>query len=109
MQPELNKNIPGHPDWVGSFYDILSEYGEWNEEQYQKLLTVLHETAKNNKGQINIDKELTKTILTLQAKVLNLISSHFDNNDVFKISNLNTDEILDKKEEFELAVLSIAS
>jgi len=109
MQDEIVRNIPGHPDWVGSFYERLSEYGEWNENKYQNLLAILIELAENNKGQQNIDRELIKTLLILLIKVLNLISSHFDSNDVFKISNLSTDEILNKKEKFEIAVISIAS
>jgi len=109
MHPELNKNIPGNPDWIGSFYETLTEYGEWDSEKYQILLNALKELSENNKEQKTIDRELTKTLLILQAKVLNLISSHFDENDIYKISNLNTDEILDKKEEFELTVLSIVS
>ena len=109
MHTELTRNVPGNPDWIGSFYETLSEHGVWSENEYRILIRELKSLADKNKDEKLIEKTLPKLLLILQAKVLNLISSHFDRNDVYEISNLNMDEVLDKKEEFVLAVQSVVS
>ncbi|GAB1270012.1 hypothetical protein NBRC116493_32650 [Aurantivibrio infirmus] len=106
MYQELERNIPGHPKWKGSFYERLVEYREWDVDSFWSLHLELLQIAKNNKESDMVDRNLAYKLLTIQQKVLNLVTSHFVKNDIFKIRNLSTDQIYDFKERFEMAIIS---
>jgi hypothetical protein len=37
MYSELVRNIPGNSNWEGSFYERLTEYGEWDSKSFWVL------------------------------------------------------------------------
>lgn len=98
---ELKRNLPGNLGWEGSFYEQLTENGEWNNAAFNKLLQSLSELKKNKL----IETETVKDLLSLQGKVLNLVAAHFNQKDVYKITNLDTDAILDNAETLTQAII----
>ena len=72
MHTELTRNVPGNPDWIGSFYETLSEHGVWNENEYRVLIRELQSLADKNKdkndGHIVVSRLNTFAVL---AKVKN--------------------------------------
>jgi hypothetical protein len=48
-------------------------------------------------------------LLLLQQKVLTLICAHFAKNDVFEISNINTEQLYEFQERFQMAILGAIS
>ena len=109
MNSELNRNLPGNPNWVGSFYEKLTEYGEWDIDEFWKLHSEIIEISVNSKSQDKIDRALAANLVTLLIKVLNLIEAHFNIKDVFRIENLDDDSIFNYKERFVSAVNSVFS
>lgn len=99
---ELKRNLPDHPDWEGSFYGQLTEHGRWNNPAFDRLLQCLSELRIVDP----IRSETARDLLSLQAKVLNLVAAHFNQQDVFIIENLDTEEILDKSGELESAIMN---
>ncbi len=84
MPSELERNIPNHRDWEGSFYETLTEYGEWNVDAFWKLNLELISIAQGVNSESSVNRELSYMLLCLQQRVLNLISAHFNENDYFK-------------------------
>ena len=105
MPSELERNIPNHRDWEGSFYETLTEYGEWNADAFWKLHLELISIAQGVNAESPVNRELSYMLLYLQQRVLNLISAHFNENDCFKIKNLNNENLFEFKERFEIAIL----
>ncbi len=109
MHSELERNIPGNSSWEGSFYERLTEYGEWNINAFWKLHYDLVNIAKNQDTDLLLDRNLAYRLLYLQQRVLTLISSHFSKDIEWEISNINSDEIYEFKERFEMAILGAVS
>ncbi len=109
MHSELLRNIPGNPNWEGSFYERLTEYGEWDSKSFWILHLDLLNIAKQQISDRPIERELAYMLLLLQQKVLTLISAHFTKNDVFQIDNINTEQLYEFKERFEMAILGAIS
>ncbi len=109
MQSVLEKNMPGQSNWEGSFYERLIEYGEWDAKAFWELHLNLLNIANRQDPHLQVDRELAYMLLYIQQRILNLISAHFDNNDVFKISNLSSEQVYEFKERFEMAILSAIS
>ncbi|ABI39371.1 hypothetical protein Shewmr4_2300 [Shewanella sp. MR-4] len=103
---ELERNIPGHSNWEGSFFERLTEYGEWDHKAFWLLhreLVELAQLADENP----VDRNLAYMLLYLQQRVLNLVAAHFAENDVFKITNLKGEQLYEFKERFDMAVLGV--
>jgi len=109
MHSELLRNIPGNPNWEGSFYERLTEYGEWDSKSFWLLHLDLLNIANQQVSNQPVERELAHVLLMLQQKVLTLITAHFAKNDVFQISNINTEQLYEFKERFEVAVLGAIS
>ncbi len=107
MPSELERNIPGHRDWEGSFYENLTEYGEWNADAFWKLHLELTSIARGVDAESPVNRELSYMLLYLQQRVLNLISAHFNENDCFKINNLSNEKLFEFKERFEISILGV--
>ena len=105
MLSELERNIPNHCDWEGSFYETLTEHGEWNADAFWKLHLELISIAQGVNAESPVNRELSYMLLYLQQRVLDLISAHFNKNDYFKIKNLNNEKLFEFKERFEIAIL----
>jgi len=109
MHMELKRNLPTNNNWESSFYERLSEYGEWNYKAFWILHLELINIAKNINDSEIIERELATILITLQQKILNLIVAHFNKKDIFKISNLKEEELFDFIERFEMAILGALS
>lgn len=109
MVEYIYQNIPGNPHWIGSFYERLVEYGEWNVDEFWRLHLALIEAAKNSSKSEQINRALALAVVKIHLRVSGLISAHFDNNDVFKITNLSHEEIHQFKERLDLAVSGVFS
>lgn len=107
--PELARNIPGNAEWEGSFYERLTEYGEWNEAAFWKLHQELIEIAKSVNGEIYVSRHLMHMLVFIQERVLNLISAHLNVDDAFEISNLSVDSIYQFKERFQMAIIGVVT
>lgn len=103
---ELERNIPGHSNWEGSFFERLTEYGEWDHEAFWRLHQELVELAQRA-DKNPVDRDLAYMLLYLQQRVLNLVASHFAKNDVFKITNLKGEQLYEFKERFDMAILGV--
>ncbi len=109
MHSELVRNIPGNSNWEGSFYERLTEYGEWDSKSFWVLHLDLLNIAKQQVTNQPVERELAYMLLLLQQKVLTLISAHFAKNDVFKIVNINTEQLYEFQERFKMAILGAIS
>ena len=103
---ELERNIPGHSNWEGSFFERLTEYGEWDQEAFWYLHKELVELAQRA-DEHSVDRELAYMLLYLQQRVLNLVAAHFAKNDVFNITNLKGEQLYEFKERFDMAILGV--
>ena len=109
MPSELKRNIPGNPDWEGSFYERLTEYGEWDSTSFWILHLELLNIARQQDVNLPAERDLAYMLLFLQQRVLSLISAHFKKNDVFQICDINTEQLYAFKERFEMAILGAVS
>lgn len=109
MSQLIFKNLPGNPEWEGSFCEKLTEYGIWDADEFWKLHFDLVQVAKRDNYSESIDRELALAVVTLYSKITNLISSHYNKNDIFKISNLTPDELLAYKERFDHSIIGVFS
>mgnify|MGYP000707652100 CR=1 FL=1 len=109
MHSELERNIPGNSNWEGSFYERLTEFGDWDSKSFWVLHLELLSIAKQQQANLSVEKNLVYMLLYLQQKVLNLITAHFTKNDVFEISNIKTEQLYEYKERFEMAILGAIS
>lgn len=109
MHENLYRNLPGHPNWEGSFYEQLTEYGLWERDEFWKLHLDFISIALALNTSSSIDRHLALCVVTLNQKINNLIAAHFNRNDVFKITNINQEEILKFTERLEHAVISVFS
>ena len=103
---ELERNMPGHSNWEGSFFERLTEYGEWNRKSFWALHRELLELASlaNDKP---VERNLAYMLLYLQQRVLSLVAAHFATNDVFNISNLEGEQLYEFRERFDMAILGV--
>jgi len=106
MCSELKRNMPGQAMWEGSFYEALIENAIWNTEAFDQLHTELLDIAKAVKPNEPVNRELATMILFLQQRVSMLVAAHYNIDDVYKISNLSNDDLLDFKEQFDIAIAS---
>jgi len=109
MHSELERNIPGNSNWEGSFYERLTEYGEWDINAFWRLHFDLLNIAQNQDTALLVDRELAYRLLYLQQRVLTLISSHFSKDIEWEISNINSEQIYEFTERFEMAILGAIS
>lgn len=109
MHRELLRNLPGNPDWEGSFYERLTEYGVWEIPEFWRLHLDLINIATANACKSLIDRELALYVVTLHLKIQNLIVAHYNVNDIFKIKNLNQEHLYQFQERLEHAVASVFS
>jgi hypothetical protein len=109
MYPELKRNMPGNPQWEASFFERLTEFGEWNAESFWILHLELLSIAKAADTKAPVNRDLVYMLLYLQQRVLSLISAHFNENDIFEIANIEPDLLFQFEERFEIAVLSAIS
>jgi hypothetical protein len=109
MHSELERNIPGNSNWEGSFYEQLTENCEWDSKSFWELHLELVNIAKNQNSDGDIPVGLAYNLLYLQERVLNLITAHFTKNDIYKIENINAEQIYEFKERFEMAILGAVS
>jgi hypothetical protein len=106
---ELERNIPGNPKWEGSFFERLTEYGEWDSEAFWLLHFDLLQLAMCTDSSEPVDRNLSYMLLYLQQRVLNLISAHFAKNDSFNITDLNDKQLYEFKERFDMAILGVVT
>ncbi|TQF70040.1 Imm41 family immunity protein [Pseudoalteromonas luteoviolacea] len=109
MYSELIRNIPGSSNWVGSFYERLIEYGEWDSSAFWELHLDLLNIAKQQVMNEPVERELVYMLLKLQQNVLNLICAHFAEEDVFEICNINNEQLYEFSERFKMAILAAIS
>lgn len=109
MHDHIYRNLPGNPNWEGSFYEKLTEHCVWDADEFWKLHFDLTQAAKISNQSDQIDRELALWVCMLQTKVFRLVCAHFNQNDVFKISNLASEEIYQFIERFEMAVIGVFS
>lgn len=109
MYSELERNIPGNLNWEGSFYERLTEDGEWDSKSFWVLHLELLNIAKQQKPDVGVDRDLAYMLLYLQQRVLTLIASHSTNKDSFKICNINNDQLYEFEERFNMAILGAIS
>ncbi|MFZ6843405.1 hypothetical protein [Undibacterium sp. RuTC16W] len=109
MYEQIFRNLPGNPNWEGSFYETLTEYGNWSVDEFWKLHLDLIETAKIGGSAVVISRELAWGVVTLYSKIFNLISAHYNMNDSFQIKNLAPDELIAFTERFQHAMLGVFS
>ncbi len=103
------KNLPVSPDWEGSFYHQLSEYGRWATDEFWILHLALSRSASRLAQIDNVPKKFALEIVTLQSKVDRLLTAHFDPNDVFEIGNLSISELHAFKERFDSVIVAVFS
>lgn len=104
----LFRNLPDSDDWEGSFYEQLVEYGIWDETEFWKLHKDLIVIANGLESR-NLERAVATAVVRLYVKIASLISSHFHDNDIFKIQNLSSSEILEYNERLDLAVVGAFS
>jgi hypothetical protein len=104
----LYRNLPGNPDWEGSFYERLVEYGIWDEAEFWKLHSDLIRVAQMNESQV-IERDIATAVMRIYIKISSLISAHFRPNDIFSIEDLSEIQISGYKERLDLAVIGAFS
>ncbi|MES2038115.1 MAG: Imm41 family immunity protein [Pseudomonadota bacterium] len=109
MFENIFRNLPGNANWVGSFYEQLTEHGIWNKKEFWLLLSDLILAANKLKDSESVDKQLAWAIVKLQSNINGLLIAHFDEKDVFAILDMSTGELYAFKERFDLAVVGIFS
>jgi hypothetical protein len=105
MTQELERNMPNHENWEGSFHERLTEYGEWNANAFWLLHIDLLNIAKNTEPKSPVERDIAYMLLYIQQRVLKLIAAHFAKNDVFKIKNIAVAQLYEYKERFEMAII----
>lgn len=103
------RNLPGNANWVGSFYEQLTEHGIWNKKEFWLLHSDLILAANKLKDSESVDKQLAWAIVKLQSNIDRLFIAHFDEKDVFAILGVSTGELHAFKERFDLAVVDVFS
>jgi hypothetical protein len=109
MYVQIFRNLPGNPGWEGSFYERLVEYGDWSIVEFWRLHFDLVSAARSEALSAGMSRELALAVATLFAKITNLVSAHYNVNDVFRIKNLSSDDLLAFTERLEHAVLGVFS
>jgi hypothetical protein len=105
VSQELQRNLPNHENWEGSFYERLIEYGEWNADAFWLLHLDLLNIAKNTDPESLVERDIAYMLLYIQQRVLKLITAHFAKNDGFKIKNITLAQLYEYKERFEMAII----
>jgi len=109
MHECIFRNIPGHPNWEGSFFERLVEDSIWDRDEFWKLHLALVNAALSVDSEFWISRELAWAVAKLFAGVLAAYGAHGDPNDVFEISGITPDELRDFVERFEHASLAVFS
>lgn len=109
MFENIFRNLPGNENWESSFYAQLTEYGIWDKNAFWMLHSDLVHAANLFRDADSVDKELAWAIVRLQSHVDRLFIAHFNQNDVFAIHDLSTDDMYAFKERFDMAVLGVFS
>ena len=109
MFDELQRNLPGNPNWEGSFYEQLTEHAVWDVDAFWQLHLYLVQSAAAQSGSGLVNRDLALAIVTLQGKVMTLVSAHYDANDVFKIRNIHPETLHSFVERFQHAMLAVIS
>ena len=104
----IYENLPGQPAWEGSFYERLTEEGIWDEDEFWKLHYDLIRVARENKGE-EMDRILAAAIVKICLRVNNLISAHYDSNDIFVIKNLSAERLFKFGERFNITIMDAFS
>ena len=100
---EINRNFPRCNEYSQqSFRGILHEEAQWSDEEYFKLENSLYDLAAQYQETEALPKEVAWRVMNIFSHTLLLFSCHFDPNDAFKIQGLNTEEICDRRERFQL-------
>lgn len=109
MYTQIFRNLLGNSEWIGSFYERLADHGDWCIDEFWQLHKELVDIARSGSDSPSIERKLASAVVTLQAKISNLISAHYDANDVFTIRNLSSDELLAFRERLDHAVTGFFS
>lgn len=109
MYEQIFRNLPGNPNWEGSFYEQLTEFGKWNRDEFWKLHLELLSVAQFEARSETLDRAVALAVVTLYSKISSLISANYNTNDVFKIVNLTNDDLGAFTERLQHAVLSVFS
>ena len=109
MYHEIQQNLPGNPEWERSFFGRLAEDCVWDVDAFWRLHLDLIVATRTSCGSGQIDREVALAVATIFARVSSLVASHFHDQDVFKITNLTTDDLLAFRERFEHAFLGFFS
>ena len=106
---EIERCVAGHPDWVGSFSERLYEDCEWNIDEFWKLHRELVKLALFLRDKNKINKDLVEKLLDIQSTVWNSIASHFNDNDVVRITGITDAELHQFLERFKMAIAGVTS
>lgn len=109
MHFELEKNLPSHPNWSDSFYGKLAEEGEWDVEAFWRLHLDLLNIAKGVQNEKFIARDLVCALVYIQNGVLDAIAYNSSKRDIFNIRNIDENSIMQFKERFSNAMISICT
>jgi hypothetical protein len=100
---EIDRNI-GKLYSRQSFLGKLHEEAVWDEEEYFKFEKALYDLSRSMSGKSNIPRAQAWKIVAIYSYVCLLISSHFDNNDSYKIKKTKRTAIYSWRERMGLVV-----
>lgn len=106
---EILRNLPGHPNWDGSFYEQLVEYGRWDSNEFWKLHLEIIILARDLVEFDSIKRSTALKIVWLQSKIKDLLIANFNAGDGYEISGLNTITIFSYMERLDAAILGVFS
>ncbi|NUU02826.1 Imm41 family immunity protein [Herbaspirillum robiniae] len=109
MYENIFRNLPGSPNWEGSFYEQLAEFGKWDPDEFWKLHLDLISAAQIEAQSEAVDRALALAVVTLYSNISSLILANFNSNDGFEIANLSRDELRAFMERLEHAVHGVFS
>lgn len=105
----LFRNLPGHPEWAGSFHERLVEDGIWDEMEFWRLHLELVNATSVTRGSQFIERGLALAVARIHSRVLGAVAAHVDPNDLFRIPNLSDEELRTFIERWDHAVLGFFS
>jgi len=106
---EILRNIPGNPNWDGSFYEQLAEYGRWDSNEFWKLHLEIILLTKDLAKFDSIQKSTALHVVWLQSKIKDLLIANFNIGDGFEILDLNKIDIFSYLERLDSAIIGIFS
>ena len=96
-----------HLEWEGSFVERLHEYSEWNKPAFWDLHKELIELAREYSLVESVPKDVAARVVALQKTVSTSFAANFNENDGFSIQNINTEELHEFMERFDMAILGV--